>query len=205
MLVRPAATRAKCDSLEMQCLASMTDAKDWFINEIVTTVDPDTRLSSEEIDVLKGDATFRVAEFYYLVDCNDLVDRVRMRGFLQRHNEDIRSLLGDKAKRTSLGLSVSRLEEGIFNDEQIQKVVHYIADGRLWLEQADLGRLLSLLMSPETTRKAIVVLGKAGLLDRVRIGSVLTASNGTLERCFEAHLKMIVDTLKGLLKERGEI
>jgi hypothetical protein len=62
-----------------------------------------------------------------------------------------------------------------------------------------MSRLLTTLISPETTRKAVLALAKGGLLNRVRIGEVLIVSPGTLEAYFHKHLHTIVSALKDTL------
>jgi hypothetical protein len=114
---------------------------------------------------------------------------------LERHNEDMEEYASNKEKRDLLGLSKARVEEALFSDTQIEKVVQNISDGKLRLDQTDLGRLLGTLRSPETTRKAVVALSKAGLLNRINIGQVIVVSTGALEKYFEAHLQRIVRML----------
>jgi hypothetical protein len=94
---------------------------------------------------------------------------------------------------------------GLFSEQGIEKVVQQISDGHLRLDQSDLGRLLVTLISPETTRKAVVALAKGGLLTRVRIGQVLVVSNGVLESYFEKHLSAIVSDLKVALSAKSEV
>jgi hypothetical protein len=49
--------------------------------------------------------------------------------------------------------------EAIFTEPQIEKVAQHCVDGRLRLDQTDLGKLLAPIVSAETTRKAVVALG----------------------------------------------
>lgn len=159
--------------------------------------EPKLELNTEDIDLLRSNEVFQIAEFYYLAQKYGLADRGKIRPYLLQHNEDMRELIANKAKRDALGLPKSRLEnEALFSDTQIQKVVQLVADGKLYLDQSDLGRLLCTLISAETTRKAVVVLGKAGFFDRIKIGSVLIVSNGKLETYFEKHLHSIVIALQ---------
>jgi hypothetical protein len=87
---------------------------------------------------------------------------------------------------------------------QIEKVVYEISEGKLRLDQSDLGSLLSPCMSPETTRKAVIALGKGGLLRRIKIaGRVIIVSAGILEGYFEKHLRAVVTSVQGALAQEG--
>jgi hypothetical protein len=164
-----------------------------------------SQFTKEESDLLRSNEVFQVAEFFYLVQKFGLSDRRKIRLYLLRHNQDLKELIADKEKRELLGLSRSRLEDGLFSEQGIEKVVQQISDGHLRLDQSDLGRLLVTLISPETTRKAVVALAKGGLLTRVRIGQVLVVSNGVLESYFEKHLSAIVSDLKVALSAKSEV
>jgi hypothetical protein len=165
---------------------------------------PAIAFDKEELDLLVGNEAFAIAEFYYLASKHGLNDRRRMRDYLLRHNEYLEELIRDKDKRDELGKTVSRLKEGIFTDQAIAKVVQHISEGKIYLDQADLGRALTPMFSAETTRKAVIALAKGGLLDRFRIGQVLVASNGTLERYFEKHLSSIVRDIKQAVLQSTE-
>jgi hypothetical protein len=191
--------------LELQCLFALRGARAAFFNDIVEhsrahgiASNGKISLSKEDVDVLRSEEAFQVAEFYYTAEKANLNDRETIRLFLQRHNDDLRADMNNKEKLETLGLTRERLKDGLFSDQAIEKVSQF-SDGKLRLDQSDLGRLLSPLMSPETTRKAVVALDKGGLLTRVKIGPVLIASTGTLERYFEKHLHRIVRTLKDAL------
>jgi hypothetical protein len=190
------------ESIELTCLIALREARAAFINEIVlhgrnhaaAANNSKNELTKEDIDLLR-DEGYHIAEFYYLVEQYKLADRTKIRLFLERHNEDMEEYASNKEKRDLLGLSKARVEEALFSDTQIEKVVQNISDGKLRLDQTDLGRLLGTLRSPETTRKAVVALSKAGLLNRINIGQVIVVSTGALEKYFEAHLQRIVRML----------
>ncbi|MBB5053464.1 hypothetical protein HNQ36_003455 [Afipia massiliensis] len=192
---------------ELLCLIALRDAREWFQNEILAgarahdTAKVKPELDAEDLDLLRGNEAFQIAEFYYLLQQYRLAAPERIRPFLLRHNADMQALVKNKEKRDALGLSVSRLEDGIFSDTQIEKVVQQISDGRLRLDQADLGRLLCSLMSVENTRKSVVALAKGGWLNRIKIGHVLIVSVGRIEACFEQHLRRIVEGLRPAIKD----
>ena len=214
-----AAEAAQAEPAEVTCLVALRDARASFQNEIVAharkhfygdrwksevilpagarDAGPDRdRLTTEDIDSLRSNETHQIAEFYYLIWKFGLAERRKIRMYLQRHNDDMRAYIKDKEKRDLIGFPLARAKDAIFSETQIERVVQNVSENGLRLDQADLGRLLSTLMSPETTRKTLLSLAKGGLLNRINIGHVLVVSNGTLEGYYESHLRIIVDALK---------
>jgi hypothetical protein len=196
------------ESGDLQCLVALRDARAQFVDDLVTharkyaaNAGPQSELTPEDLDILRTGGAFEIAEFYYLVQKFNLGDRRKIRPFLLRHNADIHEYIANKEKRDALGISVARLKESLFSETQIEKVVQQISDGRLRLSQTDLGCLLSLIMSVEKTRKAVVTLAKGGLLNRINIGQVLILSDGILEEYFERHLQLIVGRLKTAIEK----
>lgn len=195
------------ESIELLCLVALREAREWFQTEIVQKAraydgsKAKAELTEEDFDLLRGNEAFQIAEFYYLLQQFNLADPQRIRQFLYRHNDDMSAMIADKEKRIAMGLSASRLEEGIFSETQIEKVVQQISEGKLRLDQSDLGRLLCSLLSVEITRKSVVALARGGWLTRVKIGHVLIVSSGVLEACFETHLNRIVSSLKSAIQE----
>jgi hypothetical protein len=155
-----------------------------------------SKLTEDELAVLRDEETFQVAQFYYVAEKSGLNDREILRAFLYRHNDDLKAYLGDEDRLRALSLTKARVKDGLFSDQAIEKVCQ-LSEGKLRLDQTDLGRLLSPLKSPETVRKAVLALAKGGLLGRVRVGAVLLVSNGILEQYFAKHLRAIVDSLRG--------
>jgi hypothetical protein len=133
----------------------------------------ETEPTEQDIDLLRSDNTYQVAEFYYMIHECQLADRQKIRDLLIRHNNDMEALANNRAKCRLMGLSPQRLKEARFSPQQINRVVQNIVDGRLRFEQSDVGRLLSQVIAPETCRKVLVALGRAGLLERLDIGARL--------------------------------
>lgn len=198
------ALREGKESDEMRCLVALRAARSAFFANLVAHAQKlhsaegqrQAPLVQEEIDLLRSDDAYQIAEFYYLIGELGLANRQRIRAYLRRHNADMQDLAKDRKRQQTMGLSPQRLEKAIFSDIQIEKVAENIVDDRLRLDQSDLGRLLAQNMSAETCRKVVVVLAKAGLLNRINIGQVMVASNGSLEGYFRDHLAQVVGALK---------
>lgn len=190
---------------ELMCLVALRDARSSFFRDLIAhatqhlseTTGVESKLSKDDFDIIRSESTYQIAEFYYLADEFRLADRRRIRAFLNRHNSDMDELLQDKNKRETMKLISQRIEEAKFKDFQIERVVENIIDNKLRLDQTDIGRLLSPLMSPETCRKALISLSKGGLINRINVGQALIISNGNLEKYFKKHLSQIAEALVG--------
>ena len=81
----------------------------------------------------------------------------------------------------------------MFGDDHIDKLAENYARTPATIDQSDIARLLALLMSTETSRRAAVTLDKAGFLERRKspYQSMLVRSHGTLEDIFGAHIRHI--------------
>lgn len=185
------------DSRELICLGALRSARRQFFTDIVAHASQHSndQISKQDMDLLRSENTYQVAEFYYLVDDLQLSHKQKIRHILNRHNKDMEDLIANKQKRDLMGLLKQSVEKAIFSPIQIDKIVENIVDGKLRLDQSDLGRLLTQAMSPETCRKIIVSLAKGGLINRINIGQVLIVSNGVLESYFRKHLTAVVQEL----------
>lgn len=192
------------ETAEFRCLDAMRTARAIFLDEVVSAAQRhrDKILaqggSAKEINVvtLRSDNTFQVAEFYFLCEHFRLNDSERIAMFIDRHNQDMTTLLKDTDKARQQGLLPQRIKEAIFTTEQKAKVVENVVNGKLRLDQSDIGRFLAPVISPETCRKTLVALADGGLLERRNIGQVLVISPGVLENYYRGHLRYIANTLK---------
>ena len=191
-------------SIELKCLFSLQKARTTFFREIISHAKnysnsgpPGSKkeITKEDVDVLRGNGTYHIAEFYYCVQEYNLGDRQNIIFFLKSHNEGMQEYISNKENCDLIGFSKSGAEEAIFSEVQIEKVVQNISGNTLRLDQSDVGRILLPMISPETTRKALVTLDKGGLITRIKIGQVLIVSTGTLEKYFREHLSSIVKTI----------
>jgi hypothetical protein len=191
--------------LEFACLDAVRTARAVFLDDVVLHAHGTranliaTGKPAREIpvDTLRSDNTFQIAEFFYLCEHFKLNDSGRIALYIDRHNRDMEDLRNDGPKMLQQGLLPQRIQGALFTDEQKNKVVENVASGRLRLDQSDLGRFLSPVISPETCRKTLVALADGGLLERRNIGQVLVISTGALERYYRKHLRCIVEAVLG--------
>lgn len=155
------------------------------------------QLSVEDVELLRSDYTYKIAQFYYSALQSHLTVPTRLRAFLQFHNEEMKRLIDSKPERDLLKLSVSSAQSAIFTPPNINNVIHLnTSPGPLVLNQKYLGSLLIEYMSRETCRKTIEDLEQLGLLTRLKIGETLIKTEGKLEKHFEKHLQIMADYLE---------
>lgn len=138
------------------------------------------------IFVLRMEATYQVAEFFYLLRAQGIAAEEQMRMLAEMHNQYIVDLTKDTAKMQRLGLKSDRLLDAMFTADTLPRLLHHWAQQPGTFDQSNFARFLAVLMSTETCRKVIVACEKGGFLTRSRSphGAVLVRSQGTLERIF---------------------
>jgi hypothetical protein len=187
------------ESRELRCLTAITEGRLYFCEKLADHAS--RHLSStnsrhhldEIIRILRGDNTYNVAKFFYLMEELSLAIPDNLRMLIHRHNDDMNKLLGDTTRTRMMGLSPQRVEEAIFSADQEDKIFidnDLTADGKVQLDQSDLSKLLSPLMSPESCRQTMLTLAESGLLNRRGRGRLFISSSGVLERYFREHLTL---------------
>lgn len=149
-------------------------------------IEASTDKSAEVLSALRGDATYQLAEFYFLLSGFGIKSVEEFEQLIERHNDYVSSLLGDSDKMHRMGLTKERLLSAIFDGETRPRLLKIWSDDPGALDQSTIGRLLVAIMSDETARKTVVACAKAGLLQRqtsvFRI--VLVKSTGVLEQAY---------------------
>jgi hypothetical protein len=135
---------------------------------------------------LRSDATYQLAEFYFLLSGFGIKSETEFDQLIERHNDYVSTLLSDSDKMERMGLSKERLLSAIFDGETRPRLLKNWSDDPGALDQSTLGRFLVAVMSDETARKTVVACGKAGLLQRQNsvFRIVLVKSTGILERTY---------------------
>jgi hypothetical protein len=142
--------------------------------------------SAEVLAALRSDATYQLAEFYFLFSGFGIKSITEFDQLIERHNDYVSALLADADKMQRMGLSKERLLSAIFDGETRPRLLKIWSDDPGALDQSTLARFLVAVMSDETARKTIVACGKAGLLERQNsvFRIVLVKSTGLLERTY---------------------
>lgn len=191
---------------ELTCLAALRAGRAQFFRALADRAaeaapdkrrDRDGGLLRDYVSLVRSEGAAQIAEFFYLVEELGLRDADRFRGFLDQHNSAMQSYLDDPPRMRALGLTPQRIEAAIFTEEQMNFIGVVSPAGALYLDQSSLGRLLAEAMAPESCRKIAIALAEGGLLLRHNVGHVLISSDGTLEALYRAHLRTVVDAIRG--------
>jgi hypothetical protein len=149
--------------------------------------------SQDVLTLLRSDATYQLAEFYFLLSGFGIKSVTELDKLIERHNDYVSGLLADREKMNRMGLSKDRLLSAIFDGETRPRVLKIWSDDPGALDQSSLGRFLVAVMSDETARKTVVACGSAGFLERrnsvFRI--TLVKSTGFLERTYGGELREV--------------
>lgn len=151
------------------------------------------------VSLLRSDAMFQMAEFYFLIFGFGIGSTEEFDGLIERHNSYIASLLEDSAKMSRMGLPKERLLGSIFDGETRPRVLRMWNEHPGTIDQSSLARFLVTVMSDETARKILVAAGKAGFLTRERsvYRLVLVRSTGVLEDIYGRCLRMVRLSIEG--------
>jgi hypothetical protein len=159
----------------------------WFRKEFFDRACQASAKSDEDVlFVLRMEATYQIAEFFYLLRAQAIATEEQMRMLAEMHNQYIVDLTKDAAKMARLGLRADRLLDAMFTSDTLPRLLHHWAEKPGTFDQSNLARFLAVLMSTETCRKVVVACEKADFLTRARSpqGAVLVQSNGRLESIF---------------------
>jgi hypothetical protein len=145
-----------------------------------------TASTSHDEDVLatlRLEATYQLAEFYYVLKARGIQTEEQIRTLAELHNAYIDDLTQDPAKMSRLGLKKERLLSAIFTSDTLPRLVQNWCERPGAFDQSNLARLLAVVMSAETCRRVVVACADAGLLLRERssYGTVVIVSTGGLE------------------------
>ena len=149
---------------------------------------------------LRQDTIYNVVEYLFILSNFDLTDQAVFVNYLQLHNNHIQGLLDCRDKQQRMGLTVDRLDKGVFSERALMKTAANFATSDGAVDQSDLARLMITLVSPETCRRSIEVLEVSGFLTRTisPFGSMLVKSKGTAEAEFELMLSNMEREIQSL-------
>lgn len=143
-------------------------------------------LSEPVADALRSDASYQIAEFFFLLSGFGIQSRDEFDGVLERHNTYLSNLLHDQDKMLRLGLTKERVLAAIFDGETRPRVLRIWEEAPGTIDQSSLGRLLVSVMSDETARKVTVAWDKAGFVTREKsvYRLMLVRSRGIVEKIY---------------------
>jgi hypothetical protein len=154
----------------------------------------------EVLATLRLEATYQLAEFYYVLKARGIGTEEQIRALAEVHNGYIAELTKDPAKMSRLGLKEERLLGAMFTADTFPRLVQNWRERPGAFDQSNLARLLTVVMSAETCRKVVVACAEAGLLKRERTsyGTILIVSTGVLEETLGRCLREARQRIAGI-------
>jgi hypothetical protein len=173
---------------ELALLENLRLARKEFVDRVCTgSKSSDTRV----LGVLRLEATYQLAEFYFLLRARRIETEVDIGRLAELHNQYVVDIMKDPAKMERIGVSRDRALESMFTADTMPRLLQHWRESMGAIDQSNLARLLMSVMSTETCRKVVVACAEAQFLERRRTpyGTVLVYSNGTLEGIFGSCLQ----------------
>ncbi len=159
----------------------------WMRKEFTDRICQESHSRDEKVLAnLRLEATYQLAEFYYLLAARRLETVQQIEMLTGLHNAHIVELTKDSAKMRRLGLAGDRLLDAMFTADTLPRLLQTWRDRPGAVDQSNLARFLATVMSTETCRKVVLACTSAGYLDRVRTpyGTMVIISKGALEQIF---------------------
>lgn len=172
-------------------LALLEDLR-WSRKEFVDRVCAGSKSADARVlGVLRLEATYQLAEFYFLLRAREIETEADIRRLAELHNQYVVDIMRDPAKMERLGISRERALESMFTADTMPRLLQHWQESMGAIDQSNLARLLMSVMSTETCRKVVVACAESQFLERKRTpyGTVLVLSNGTLEGIFGSCLQ----------------
>jgi hypothetical protein len=193
------------DRSELVADLNMLETVRWYRMKFTERLTAASGNQDQEIlEMLRLEATYQLAEFYYGLKAHGIEAPDDIERLADAHNDYIVSLTNDPAKMRRLGLKKERLLEAMFAAETRPRLVEIWRQQPGTIDQSNLGRLLTVVMSAETCRKACVACAEAGFLERreTSYGPTLVVSRGVLEDtlglCLREARQRVVGTRRDL-------
>jgi hypothetical protein len=173
------------DKVQLMADLDMIEVFRWYRKEFVERLVAASKSQEEEVlATLRLEATYQLAEFYYVLKARDIRTEEQIRRLADSHNAYIAALTRDQGKMRRLGLKEERrLLDAMFTIDTLPRLVENWRERPGVFDQSNLARLVAVVMSTETCRRVVVACDKAGMLlrNKTSYGTILIASTGVLE------------------------
>jgi hypothetical protein len=172
------------DKAQLMADLDMIEIFRWYRMVFAERLAAASRSQDEDVlAILRLEATYQLAEFYYVLKARGIATEEHIRALADAHNAYVADLTRDPAKMSRLGLKEERLLGAIFTADTLPRLIQNWRERPGALDQSNLARLLTVVMSAETCRKVVVACAEAGLLlrERTGYGTITIVSTGVLE------------------------
>jgi hypothetical protein len=173
---------------ELALLENLRWSRKEFVDRICTA---SKSADAKVLAVLRLEATYQLAEFYFLLRGRGIETEADIQRLAELHNQYVVDIMRDPAKMERLGVSRERALESMFTADTMPRLLQHWRERVGAIDQSNLARLLMSVMSTETCRKVVVACAEAQFLERKRTpyGTVVVFSNGSLETTFGSCLR----------------
>jgi hypothetical protein len=172
------------DKAQLMADLDMIEIFRWYRMVFAERLAAASRSQDEDVlAILRLEATYQLAEFYYVLKARGIATEEHIRALADAHNAYVADLTRDPAKMSRLGLKEERLLGAIFTADTLPRLIQNWRERPGAFDQSNLARLLTVVMSAETCRKVVVACAEAGLLlrERTGYGTITIVSTGVLE------------------------
>jgi|SRR5262245_36992268 hypothetical protein len=172
------------DRAQLMADLNMIETFRWYRMIFTERLAAASKKQDEDIlEMLRLEATYQLAEFYYGLKAHGIETENDVEKLADAHNDYIEGLTNDAAKMRRLGLSKDRLLDAMFTADTRPRLVEIWRRQPGAIDQSNLARLLTVVMSAETCRRVVVACADAGFLERkdTIYGTKLVISTGMLE------------------------
>jgi hypothetical protein len=172
------------DKAQLDADLGMLEIVRWYRMVFTERVLAASRSREEEVLYsLRLEATYQLAEFYYVLKAREIRTENQIKKLAELHNAHIVHLTKDPAKMRRLGLKEERLLKAIFHADILPRLLLTWRERPGAFDQSNLARLLASVMSAETCRTAAAACAEAGFLlrEETPYGPTIIESKGVLE------------------------
>jgi hypothetical protein len=190
----------KTERIEWDAELNLLENLRWSRKEFLDRVCSSSNSQEERVlGTLRLDATYQLAEFYFLIGARGIETEGDVQKLAELHNQYIVDIMKDPSKMSRIGLTRERALEAMFTSDTMPRLLQNWRDKKGAIDQSNLARLLMSVMSTETCRKIVVGCAEAGFLSREKTpyGTILVFSNGSLEEIFGGCMRDLRKRIQG--------
>jgi hypothetical protein len=190
----------KTERIDWDAELNLLETLRWSRKEFLDRICLSSSSHDERVlGTLRLDATYQLAEFYFLIAARSIETEADVKKLAELHNQYIVDIMEDPTKMHRIGLTRERALEAIFTSDTMPRLLQNWREKKGAIDQSNLARLLMTVMSTETCRKVVVGCAEAGFLNREKTpyGTIIVSSNGKLEDIFGHCIRELLNLIHG--------
>ena len=141
----------------------------WFRMTLSDRICAQSATSDEKVlHLLRQEPAGQIAEFYYLLACQNIKDAAQIDRLAELHNAYVVDVTKNEKKMNRLGLTRDRLLDAMCTADTRPRLIQNWSEEPGSIDQSKRARFLAVEMSPATCRKILVACADAGFLVRTQ-------------------------------------